>query len=153
MDDTDRRLLDIIQSDYPVTHRPYAEVGRQLGIGEDEALERVRALKGSGVIRRMGASFSSRHLGWHSTLCAARVPKDRLDDFVAAVNAHDGVTHNYLRDHEINVWFTYIGPGREAVRSALAEIEAATGIEVLYLPATKLFKIKVDFKMNDNGDE
>ena len=152
MDDTDRRLLDIIQSDYPVAHRPYAVVGERLGITEDEALERVRALKRSGVIRRMGASLSSRHLGWHSTLCAASVPEDKLDAFVSVVNAHPGVTHNYLRDHDINVWFTYIGPSPEVVQAALAEIEAATGIEVLYLPATRVFKIKVDFKMNDNGD-
>jgi siroheme decarboxylase len=153
MDDTDRRLLDVIQSDYPLAHRPYAVVGDTLGITEDEVLERVRALKDSGVIRRIGASLSSRHLGWHSTLCAARVPEERLDEFVAAVNAHPGVTHNYLRDHDINVWFTYIGPDPETVQAALADIEAQTGIEILYLPATKVFKIKVDFKMNDNGDE
>ncbi len=153
MDDTDRRLLDIIQSDYPVAERPYAAVGERLGLGEDDVLARVRALKSSGVIRRIGASFSSRHLGWHSTLCAARVPEDKLDAFVAVVNTHQGVTHNYLRDHAINVWFTYIGPSREAVKAALADIEAATGIEVMYLPATRVFKIKVDFRMNDNGEE
>lgn len=152
MDAIDRRILDVIQSGFPVTARPYAELGRDLGLTEAETLARVRALKESGVIRRIGANFQSARLGWHSTLCAAKVPPERMEHFVATVNAHPGVTHNYLRDHEFNVWFTFIGEDPETVQQALADIGAATGVDVLYLPATRLFKIKVDFAMQ-GGEE
>ncbi|WP_028586382.1 AsnC family transcriptional regulator [Desulfocurvus vexinensis] len=152
MDAIDRRILDVIQSGFPVAARPYAELGRDLGLTEAETLARVRALKESGVIRRIGANFQSARLGWHSTLCAAKVPPERMEHFVATVNAHPGVTHNYLRDHEFNVWFTFIGEDPETVQQALADIGAATGVDVLYLPATRLFKIKVDFAMQ-GGEE
>ena len=152
MDAIDRRILDVIQSGFPVAARPYAELGRDLGLTEAETLARVRALKESGVIRRIGANFQSARLGWHSTLCAAKVPPERMEHFVATVNAHPGVTHNYLRDHEFNVWFTFIGEDPETVKQAMADIGAATGVDVLYLPATRLFKIKVDFAMQ-GGEE
>lgn len=152
MDDLDRRILDIIQSNFPLVSRPYAAVGEELGLTEAEVLARVRALKGNGIIRRIGGNFQSGKLGWHSTLCAARVPEDKLDHFIATVNAYPGVTHNYLRDHSFNVWFTFIGPNRDAVRAALQKMREDTGIDVLYLPMEKMYKIKVDFKMKDGED-
>lgn len=148
MDTYDKQILDIIQSHFPLVSRPYDEVGRQVGLSGDEVLARVRALKKSGVIRRMGANFNSNTLGWQSTLCAASVPEDKLDEFVAEVNRHDGVTHNYLRENEFNVWFALIAPDMDAVEAILASITEATGIKVLNLPASRLFKIKVDFKMD-----
>lgn len=150
MDAFDRKILDIIQSNYPISARPYADVGAQVGLTETEVLARVRALKQKGVIRRIGANFSSQKLGWQSTLCAARVPEERIDEFVAEVNRHPGVTHNYLRQHSYNVWFTFIAPSMEAVRESLADITRNTGISVLNLPAKKLFKIKVDFAMEES---
>ena len=149
MDSQDKQILDLIQSGFALTPRPYAEVGRELGLTEAEVLARVRALRQRGVIRRVGANFGSRSLGWRSTLCAAKVPEDRLEAFVAEVNRHPGVTHNYLRRHEFNVWFTYIGPDWDNVESTLAGITEKTGIPVLNLPASKMFKIKVDFAMDD----
>lgn len=153
MDDTDKKILDIIQSGFPLDPRPYAVVGEQLGVSEDEVLSRVRGLRESGVIRRIGANFQSKKLGWVSTLCAAKAPKDKLDEFVETVNAYSGVTHNYLRAHEFNVWFTFIAPGMDHVEDCLAEITARTGIKVLNLPASKMFKIKVDFKMNEEDND
>ena len=148
MDSYDKQILDIIQSHFPLTSRPYEEVGRQVGLSEAEVLGRVRDMKKSGLIRRMGANFTSKALGWQSTLCAASVPEDKLDEFVAEVNKHDGVTHNYLRENEFNVWFALIAPDMDAVEAILASITEATGIKVLNLPASRLFKIKVDFKMD-----
>ena len=153
MDDLDRSILDVIQSGFPLEARPYAVLGEQLGLTEAEVLARVRALKDSGVIRRIGANFHSAKLGWHSTLCAAKVPEEQFDDFIAEVNSHTGVTHNYLRDHDINVWFTFIGPDPETVQATLKAITAKTGIDILYLPATKLFKIKVDFNMGSDAKQ
>ena len=87
MDSVDRQLLDIIQTDFPLVSRPYAELGQRLGIPEEEALERVRALRSRKIIRRMGANFQSAKLGFVSTLCASKVPEDKLDAFIAEVNA------------------------------------------------------------------
>jgi DNA-binding Lrp family transcriptional regulator len=152
MDAYDKEILDIIQSSFPIDPRPYAVVGGQVGLTESEVLARVRRLKQEGVIRRMGANFGSRQLGWRSTLCGAEVPQERLDTFVAEVNKHPGVTHNYLRDHKFNVWFALIAPSTEAIEAVLADITANTGVEIMNLPASKLFKIKVDFAMGETAD-
>lgn len=152
MDAYDKQILDIIQSSFPVDPRPYAVVGEAVGLTEAEVLARVRRLKGEGVIRRMGANFGSRQLGWKSTLCGAEVPVDKLDLFVAEVNKHPGVTHNYLRDHKFNVWFALIAPSSEAIEAVLADITAKTGVEIMNLPASKVFKIKVDFQMGDQPE-
>jgi DNA-binding Lrp family transcriptional regulator len=153
MDATDKRLLDIIQTGFPIAPRPYAAIGEQLGLTEAETLARVRALKGKGIIRRIGANFQSAKIGFCSTLCAASAPPEKIDAFIKAVNAHPGVTHNYLRQHALNVWFTMIGPSREAIADALAAITAETGIPILNLPADRLFKIRVDFAMSEDGRE
>lgn len=147
LDAQDKQILNIIQSRFPIDPRPYAVVGEQLGLTESEVLARVRKLKGSGVIRRMGANFGSKQLGWKSTLCGAEVPQDKLDAFVAEVNKHPGVTHNYLRAHQFNVWFALIAPTEADVEAILADITASTGVEIMNLPASTLFKVKVDFNM------
>lgn len=151
MDALDKQILSIIQSGFPIVPRPYDEIGKQVGISEDEALKRVSALREDGVIRRIGANFGSRELGWHSTLCAASVPEEKLDEFVSEINSHSGVTHNYLRENDFNIWFTFIGPDEETVEATLKAMSDKTGIRILYLPASKLFKIKVDFDMK--GDK
>ncbi|MDR2819683.1 MAG: AsnC family transcriptional regulator [Desulfovibrio sp.] len=152
MDILDRRLLDIIQTDFPLTPRPYRELGQRLGISEKECLTRVRGLRKAQIIRRLGANFQSAKLGFVSTLCAASVPGERLDDFVKVVNAHPGVTHNYLREHPYNVWFTLICPSREEAGAVLKDMSERTGVRILNLPAEKIFKIRVEFRM-EAGDE
>lgn len=147
LDSLDRRLLDIIQTEFPLVPRPYAALGERLGISEQEAWARVRSLRQRRIIRRLGANFQSAKLGFVSTLCAAKVPDDRLDAFIADVNAQPGVTHNYLRDHAYNIWFTLISPSRDESRAVLDGITARTGVPILNLPATRLFKIRVDFRM------
>jgi len=149
MDNTDKRLLDIIQTDFPLAPRPYAVLGERLGISEQEALDRVRVLKKRNIIRRLGANFQSAKLGFRSTLCAAKVPPENMDVFTAEVNAQPGITHNYLRKHEYNIWFTCIGPSWDAVCATLDGITQRTGIPILNLPATKLYKIRVDFQMEE----
>ncbi|MEW6388028.1 MAG: AsnC family transcriptional regulator [Thermodesulfobacteriota bacterium] len=146
LDDLDRAILNEIQSHFPLVSRPYAEVGKRVGASEEEVLRRVQALANAGIIRRIGANFTSRKLGYTSTLCAARVPPEQLAQFVDVVNRYPGVTHNYLRRHHYNVWFTLIAPSEERLHQVLAEISEATGVqEILSLPAQEVFKIKVDF--------
>lgn len=151
LDSVDRALLDIIQTNFPIAPRPYAVLGEQLGISEQEAHGRVNAMRQSGLIRRLGANFQSVKLGFVSTLCAAKVPRDKMELFVNAVNAVPGVTHNYEREHEYNIWFTLISPSVAAREETLAQLEKNTGVPILNLPATRLYKIKVDFRMQHEG--
>lgn len=113
---------------------------------EKEILARVQRLKELGIIRRIGASFSARAVGFSSTLCAARVPPEKIEEFVTVVNSYPGVTHNYEREGEYNIWFTLIAPSRRRIGEILKEVSRKTGIRrILNLPATKTFKIAVDF--------
>ncbi len=145
LDDLDKAILNEIQSHFPIVSRPYEEVGGRVGAPEAEVVRRVQAMMDSGVIRRLGANFTSRKLGYTSTLCAAHVPEELLERFVEVVNRYPGVTHNYLRRHHFNVWFTLIAESTERLEQILSEISKASGVEVLSLPAQEIFKIKVDF--------
>jgi DNA-binding Lrp family transcriptional regulator len=148
LDELDRAILNEIQSHFPLMSRPYAEVGRRVGAPESEVLRRVRAMFEAGIIRRLGANFTSRKLGYTSTLCAAHVPPELLERFVQTVNHYPEVTHNYLRGHHFNVWFTLIAPSTPRLHEILAEISGASGVqEILSLPARQVFKIKVDFPL------
>jgi DNA-binding Lrp family transcriptional regulator len=142
----DRLILNEIQRNFPVTHRPFLALARRLGMKEKEILERVQRLKEAGIIRRIGASFSARAVGFSSTLCAAKVPSKKIEKFVSIVNSYPGVTHNYERKGDFNLWFTLIAPSRKKIDEILAAISRRTGVRpILDLPATKTLKIAVDF--------
>jgi DNA-binding Lrp family transcriptional regulator len=148
MDEVDKKILNILQTRFPIVPEPFDAVGDELGIPGDEVLERVKRLKEDGVIRRIGAVFDSRKLGYASTLCAARVPGEKIRAFVEVVNGYPGVTHNYRRSHEYNVWFTFIAPDPDALYKALAEIRQRTGItDVISMPAVRTFKINAAFEL------
>lgn len=146
LDDTDKAILRAVQSRLPIAERPFAQLGQDLGLSEAEVIERLGAMKKSGVIRRIGGNFTSTALGFASTLCAAQVPADKFDKFVATVNAYHGVTHNYRRGHDYNVWFTFIAESMEVIEVNLAQIARDTGVDkICSLPAKEMYKIKVDF--------
>ena len=146
MDDTDRRILNRIQSNFPVTSRPYQTIGQELELPEAEVIARVRRLKDIGIIRRIGGNFAPEKLGFVSTLCAASVPEEKLDVFTATVNRYPGVTHNYMRENHFNVWFTFIAPSMDEIEANLAAIVEETGVgDILNLPATRVFKIRAQF--------
>ncbi len=148
LDRTDRAILNEIQSHFPLKARPYREVAERLDLTEKEVISRVDRMAQGGIIRRIGANFNSRKLGFTSTLCAARVPVERISEFVEKVNQYPGVTHNYEREGDFNIWFTFIAESQEIIESALKEIKNKTGIEELIsLPAVNIFKIRVDFEV------
>jgi DNA-binding Lrp family transcriptional regulator len=131
-----------------MTLRPYKTIAKDLGLTEDEVIKRTRKLKENDVIRRIGGNFVPEKVGFVSTLCAARVPEDAIDHFAAVVNRYTGVTHNYQRDHEVNIWFTFIAPSMAEIEANLEQIARETGVgEILNLPATKVFKIKAKFDL------
>jgi DNA-binding Lrp family transcriptional regulator len=146
MDETDKKLLNMIQENFPIMARPYQEIAGRLGIEEKEVVARIRRLKKDGIIRRIGAVFDLGKLGFKSTLCAARVPEEAVPSFVAAVNGLPGVTHNYRRDDDYNIWFTLIAPDEGDLLATLERLKSNTGIsDILNLPAAKTFKINARF--------
>lgn len=146
LDKVDKALIDLIQTNFPITPEPYRELAGALGLTEGEVIDRIRRLQESGVIRRLGGVFDSRKLGYTGTLCAAKVPPDRVDEVAEKINRHPGVTHNYLREHELNMWFTVLARSREKLDQIISLIKAETGIEEIYeFPAVKIFKIRVNF--------
>ena len=146
LDKVDSAILNRIQSDFPITSRPFLAVADELGLTEKEVLDRVAKLKEAGIIRRIGGNFVPGKLGFVSTLCAARVPADRIEYFAEIVNRYPGVTHKYQRDNPYNVWFTFISPSLDEIKDNLKKIAADTGVnDILNLPATKVFKINAQF--------
>lgn len=148
IDDMDRAILNLIQSDFPITSRPYLAIAQRLGFSENDVIKRLDRLKIKGIIRRIGGNFVPEKLGFVSTLCAARVPEDKIESFAVSVNRYPGVTHNYQRDNKYNVWFTFIAPSMREIEENLKSISQQTGIkEIINLPATKVFKIKAHFDL------
>ncbi|MBF0450888.1 MAG: AsnC family transcriptional regulator [Candidatus Magnetomorum sp.] len=148
IDDIDKIIINRIQSDFPMTNRPYRTLANELLLDEATIISRIKKLKDKGIIRRIGGNFSPEKLNFQSTLCAANVPEDTIESFTAVVNSFDGVTHNYLRDHRYNVWFTFIAPSMDDICSNLEKIKQETGLtQILNLPATHVFKIKAQFTL------
>jgi len=144
MDDIDRKLLNLLQEEFPLSPRPFDALGERLGITGDEALARTRALKKEGVVRQIGAIFDTRALGYQSALVAARIDPARLDAAAATVSAHPGVSHCYAREHAYNLWYTLAVPPEGDLASTARGLAAAAGAEdLLLLPALRVFKIGV----------
>ncbi len=145
----DRKILNRIQKGLPLVPRPFQSLAEELGIEEDVLLETIRRLRAQGVIRRFGAVFDSRGLGFESTLVALKAPLKQIEEVVELINAYSEVTHHYLRDHEkYNLWFTLIAPSKERIQEILEEIGSKMGLrDMRNLPAKRLFKIRVDFSL------
>ncbi|MEA3471056.1 MAG: AsnC family transcriptional regulator [Thermodesulfobacteriota bacterium] len=148
MDETDRKILNILQRDFPVDPESFRLIGEKIGLSEDEVLKRIKKLKDEGIIRRIGAVFDTKKLGYVSTLCAAKVPEENIRNFVDVVNSYKGVTHNYRRNHRYNIWFTLIASSDDEIEKILKEIEEKTGNSgILDMKATKKFKIDASFDL------
>ncbi len=148
IDDVDRAILNRIQSDFPMTKRPYLSIAEKLDLSENEVIKRLEQLKKKGIIRRIGGNFVPEKLGFVSTLCAAKVPEDKIERFARTVNRYPGVTHNYQRDHNYNIWFTFIAQSMDEIKGNLEDISRETGVEaIINLPATKMYKIRAHFDL------
>ncbi len=148
----DRKLLNILQSEFPLTSEPYADLGLQLGIGADEVLHRIGQLKSQGIIRQISPVLDARSLGYQTTLIAMRVAESRLDIAEKVIGEHPGVSHAYERDHHLNFWFTLAIPQGADIESELEQLTGSIGAEDAFtLPATKLFKLRAYFDMNEGG--
>ena len=141
----DKILLDIIQSDFPLEEAPYASLGKRLNLNEDEALALTLSLKTRGMIRRIGPFFDSGSLGFASTLVATAVMPKKVEDVASLINRYGEVTHNYLRGHRLNIWFTIIAQSRERIYEIISDVEKMEGVsEIHNLPARITFKVNAD---------
>jgi siroheme decarboxylase len=155
LDDLDKRLLNLMQGSFPIAERPYQHVAGEAGISEDEVIARVQHLLDERIIRQVTPIFDTRALGYSSMLVAAKVDPENPWRAANVINEHPGVSHNYLRNHEFNIWFTIATEpdsplGLEQTLTRLGELAGAESIR--QLPTLKLFKIRMDLEM-EKGSE
>ncbi|TMC48505.1 MAG: Lrp/AsnC family transcriptional regulator [Chloroflexi bacterium] len=155
LDDRDQQLLNLLQADFPVTSAPFAVLAEQLGgeTTEADVIARIGRLREARVIRQISAIFDTRSLGYSSTLVAMRFEPDRLERGAAIINQHPGVSHNYKRNHEFNLWFTLATPpGSDIDRTLQALHELSGAATTRKLQTIKLFKIGVKLDMTGTKD-
>jgi DNA-binding Lrp family transcriptional regulator len=143
LDNRDRELLSALQGEIPLVSTPYAFLGQTLDMSEKEVIKRTERLKGDGVVRHLAAHFDARALGYRSCLVAARVAPSRIDDAAAAINAHPGVTQNYRRNNDFNLWFTvFVSPHSKIGLEKTIDLLGREGDcdIVRALPTLKLYK-------------
>jgi DNA-binding Lrp family transcriptional regulator len=145
----DRQLLNAVQKEVPLVPRPFAQVADEIGTTEDDVLARLKRWRDDeGVIRQISAIFDTRKLGYTSTLVAMRIPAERMNEAAKLVNEHPGVSHNYERDHEFNLWFTLAVPAGMDLTEHIDRLHELTGAEsTRILPTLKMFKIEVRLDM------
>ncbi|HWQ88951.1 MAG TPA: Lrp/AsnC family transcriptional regulator [Desulfitobacteriaceae bacterium] len=151
MEQIDGLLLNMIQSSFPTVRRPYEALAESIGVKEKDVLNRIEDLRDRGIIRRIGGVFDSRKLGYYSSLFAAKVPENKTTLMADILEKVPGVTHNYLRTHTYNMWFTLIVSSQNDVDLFLHDIREKSGISEIYsLPYIRMFKIKVDFDFSED---
>jgi DNA-binding Lrp family transcriptional regulator len=144
VDKIDKELLNLLQEGLPLESRPFLVLSKKIGITEEEVIQRIEKLKAQRYLRRVGGIFNSNKLGYTSTLCAMSVPEKSLEETAKIVNSYDEITHNYIREHYYNMWFTIIAPSKERVNEIIKNIKDETLVKnIISLPATKVFKVKV----------
>ena len=155
LDELDKKLLNLMQGSFPLEPRPYARVAAMAEVPEDEVLRRVQHLIDERIIRQVTPIFDTRALGYASMLVAAKVDPENPHRAAKIINAHPGVSHNYLRNHEFNIWFTIATEpdsklGLEGTLRLLAEEAGAESVR--QLPTLKMFKIRMDLEMEAGTD-
>ena len=150
LDGLDKKLLNLMQGSFPLARQPYAHVADLADVSEDEVLARVQRLIDERIIRQVTPIFDTRVLGYDSMLVAAKVDPEHPHRAASIVNSHPGVSHNYLRNHDFNMWFTIATEpdsklGLQGTLDVLAELTGAESVR--QLPTLKLFKIRMDLEM------
>ena len=156
MEKSTQILLNEVQRNFPLVPKPYEELARRCGFSEEEVLRRLARLKEQGLLRQISAIFNPQALGYRTSLVAASVPKEVLSRAAEAINAYPGVSHNYLRDHRYNLWFTIAVPPGERLQEAVERLLAKTGASAfLLLPIKRVFRIALilDLMEEIDGDQ
>ncbi|MFQ6030415.1 MAG: Lrp/AsnC family transcriptional regulator, partial [Dehalococcoidia bacterium] len=149
MDLTDRKLLNLIQSQFPLVDQPYQQLGEELGITEEQVIDRLTELKRQNVVRQISAIFDTRRLGYKTTLVAMAYEPESLHDSALFINRHPGVSHNYAREGSYyNLWFTLaVPPDHDLETTAQRMAQDTQALSVRIMPTVRFFKIGVNFDM------
>ena len=142
-DEVDRRLINAIQGEFPLSERPFAEVGAVLGLSEDEVIARLQSLLDDRVLTRFGPMYQIERMGGAFCLAAIAVPEARWAEVVEAVNAFPEVAHNYRREHALNMWFVLATETRDGIADCGRRIEAATGLVVHLFPKEREYFVEM----------
>ncbi|MBI3316896.1 MAG: Lrp/AsnC family transcriptional regulator [Candidatus Omnitrophica bacterium] len=152
MDDLDRQILTWLQKEIPLVRRPFEAIGKKLGTDGGDILLRINRLKDQKIIRQISAIFDTKSLGYKSMLVAMRFPESKIDAAAEVINQHPGVSHNYKRSHDFNLWFTVAVPPQDSLEEHIQRLHELSGAEkTLKLPTLKLYKIGV--KLDLTGKE
>ncbi len=155
LDDTDKRLMNLLQSSFQLVREPFGPIAGEAGITVEETLERTQRLLDGRIIREITPIFDTRALGFDSMLVAAKVDAENPHRAAKLINSHPGVSHNYLRTHEFNLWFTIATPpdSKLGLQGSLDVLQEMTGAEsIRQLPTLKLFKINMNLEMEKGTD-
>ena len=148
LDLTDKKILNILQTDFPISTRPFLDIADNTGITEREVIDRILNLKNNKIIRQISAIFDSHNIGYKSTLAAFKVDESMIEHAAGVISSHGGVSHNYLRNYPYNIWFTITLPYGQSLEDEVESLSAAAkASDYLILPTLKLFKIGVNFDM------
>lgn len=139
LDPTARAIVNGLQGEFPLTSRPFRDAGRELGLTEDELIEGVRDLTGSGTLSRFGPLWNAEAIGGGVCLAAMAVPQERFEEVAAKVNAHPEIAHNYERTHLLNMWFVIAAEDPRKIQQVIAGIEHETGLAVHAMPKAREF--------------
>jgi len=156
LQDIERSLLNLLQGSFPLEPRPFARIAELAGLSEDEVLARTQALLDDRIIRQLTPIYDTRTLGYGSMLVAAKVDPEHPWGPAKIVNSHPGVSHNYLRNHEFNMWFTLAveEDSKLGLQGTLDVLQELTGAEsIRQLPTLKLFKIRMDLEMTGGTEQ
>ncbi|WP_455756372.1 siroheme decarboxylase subunit alpha [Sulfurimonas sp.] len=149
-------ILSRIQKKFPLVAKPFKVIADELGISEDEVLEILQKEKSDGIIRQTSAIFDTKRLGYKSSLVAFKIREQNIDKAVEIINSHPGISHNYERNHDFNIWFTLgVPPTSELGLDKTVEIIAklTEAEDYIMLPTLKLFKINVKLNTTGNDDK
>ncbi len=148
----EKRLLKLLQKNFPLENRPFLKIAQELGIKERELINYLDDLQKKGILRQISAIFDPSYFGHSSSLFACKVDENRLERAIEIINKHPGVTHNYLRDHEFNLWFILVVLPKKDVLEEGKKLAEEAGIKkLLYLPVLKIFKISTVFGLEEGG--
>jgi len=152
MNDSDKKLVDLLQLSFPLTAQPYADIGLELGVCEEEVIAAIDRLKQEGIIRLIAPVFNNKSLGYKTTLAALKVNDNNIEKAAKVIQNHDGISHGYERDNNFNLWITLATTGD--IETELAELAELTEAEQYFsLPAVKLFKLRALFIMGAGNEE
>jgi len=154
LDSADRKLLSLLQTGFPLSREPYADLGLKLGIDRDEIIHRIKQLKANGIVRQISPVLDARRLGYQPTLVAMRVKEVELERAEQFIIKHPMVSHAYEREHHFNLWFTLATSAGADMESELEQLTISIEVEVAFtLPAVKIFKIGAYFATDGDGQE